>query len=417
MSTSMTMDFPDPIFLDLTPGITGPRGPQGEQGVQGPQGPQGPEGEQGPTGPAGSDGPRGPRGEPGIRGPQGPQGPAGPQGEQGPTGPAGADGYSPAVNVQAITGGHEVTITDAAGAHSFDVMDGEDATISEGSITDAMLAPDGIKTHVGQLWGNQLTGEVTGYLLTTADAYAAPPMSLTVDGRSTQDGTPTPENPVPIVSVDSVELHASADDITDYGDWPVPLYDGTLRSLPDGTKDELALTYLRPSMREGWAWYSRELVQRVLHVTASELVAVAHWFKSGSALNGYYVPVSHFGGLRNASALLCNMFIHASNATEYYNTYGRIWVDTAFCFNVDPAIAGSTVADFKAWLATTDLELISLLATPITETLPEIELPVLPAPNCTVWGNPTTGMTMEYVQDTSIVIADLRAALADLATS
>lgn len=40
MSTSMTIDpditvdvdFPDPIFLDLTPGITGPRGPQGEQG-------------------------------------------------------------------------------------------------------------------------------------------------------------------------------------------------------------------------------------------------------------------------------------------------------------------------------------------------------------------------------------------------
>jgi hypothetical protein len=31
------------------------------------------------------------------------------------------------VDVQAITGGHEVTITDAQGAHSFDVMDGSDA--------------------------------------------------------------------------------------------------------------------------------------------------------------------------------------------------------------------------------------------------------------------------------------------------
>lgn len=42
----------------------------------------------------------------------------------GPQGPAGANGYSPTVDVQAITGGHEVTITDAQGAHSFDVMDG-----------------------------------------------------------------------------------------------------------------------------------------------------------------------------------------------------------------------------------------------------------------------------------------------------
>lgn len=141
MSTSMTIDpdivvnvdFPDPIELELTPGITGPQGPKGDTGEPGPAGPQGPKGDTGEPGHAGETGPRGPRGDPGIRGPQGPQGPAGPQGEQGPTGPAGpagsagADGYSPTVDVQPITGGHEVTITDAQGAHSFDVMDGSDA--------------------------------------------------------------------------------------------------------------------------------------------------------------------------------------------------------------------------------------------------------------------------------------------------
>lgn len=122
-------------------GPQGPAGPQGERGEQGPQGIQGPEGPQGPKGDTGATGPQGPQGVQGETGPTGPQGPqgeqgpqgpkgdtgdtgaTGPQGPKGPAGPAGADGYSPTVDVQAITGGHEVTITDATGAHSFEVMD------------------------------------------------------------------------------------------------------------------------------------------------------------------------------------------------------------------------------------------------------------------------------------------------------
>lgn len=40
-------------------------------------------------------------------------------------GKPGKDGFSPTVAVSEITGGHNVTITDASGPHSFDVMDGE----------------------------------------------------------------------------------------------------------------------------------------------------------------------------------------------------------------------------------------------------------------------------------------------------
>ena len=48
---------------------------------------------------------------------------SGPRGAQGPQGPA---GYSPTVSVVDITGGHRITITDATGPHTFDVMDGQD---------------------------------------------------------------------------------------------------------------------------------------------------------------------------------------------------------------------------------------------------------------------------------------------------
>lgn len=64
---------------------------------------------QGPVGPAGA------TGATGTTGATGPQGPAGQNG---------ADGFSPVVTVEEIEGGHLVTITDASGEHSFEVLDG-----------------------------------------------------------------------------------------------------------------------------------------------------------------------------------------------------------------------------------------------------------------------------------------------------
>ena len=63
-----------------------------------------------------------PRGDTGAQGEQGIQGIPGKDGQDGAPG---VDGVSPTVSVESITGGHEVTITDANGEHSFDVMDGE----------------------------------------------------------------------------------------------------------------------------------------------------------------------------------------------------------------------------------------------------------------------------------------------------
>lgn len=60
----------------------------------------------------------------GATGPQGPKGDTGATGSTGATGPAGADGFSPTLTVTTITGGHRVTITDANGSRYFDVMDG-----------------------------------------------------------------------------------------------------------------------------------------------------------------------------------------------------------------------------------------------------------------------------------------------------
>ena len=52
-------------------------------------------------------------------------------GEDGDPGTPGDDGVSPTVTVTDITGGHRVTITDAEGDHTFDVMDGQDGSAAD----------------------------------------------------------------------------------------------------------------------------------------------------------------------------------------------------------------------------------------------------------------------------------------------
>ena len=386
-------------------GLQGPKGDTGDQGPQGVTGPAGPQGEKGDTG---SQGPKGERGDTGATGPQGEQGP---KGDTGPQGEDGADGFSPTVSVSPITGGHEVTITDATGAHSFDVMDGQ------GGSGD----PD-VAVKVDQLWGNQLTNELTGEILTASDAYAAPPMAFTVEGKSTQDGTPTPDAPVEIVSVEQrVTLHASADGTTDAANWPVLLnLTHALRSLPNGTHDTLSLTYLRPSTREGWAWYERVVERGVGIVTVSAFTSYDRKTRHGSD------PGCVFGIAIDAPAVnvlgYCShgVWVEGTTATENYGQFGRAWVT-----HNDPNMLKVTIAPDRSslalgneWLAENGpITFVYKLATPVTTTLDPIELPVLPAPDVTVWSDPSTGLQMEYVRDTNLAYAQLEAAIADLATS
>lgn len=152
-------------------GDTGPIGPVGPQGETGPQGPTGAAGA---TGPQGETGPRGEQGPQGIQGERGPQGAQGPQGEKGDTGPQGPKGETgPAVAL-------DTTLT------------------HEGEAADAKATGDAISAV--KVRQNVLTGRETGNPLSVDDAFAAPLCGLTVYGKSTQDGTPTPDAPVPIVS-------------------------------------------------------------------------------------------------------------------------------------------------------------------------------------------------------------------------
>ena len=113
-------------------------------------------------------GPRGPRG---LTGEDGEPGATGPQGPQGEKGDPGKDAPQEAVLYTAQT------LDDAQKAQARENIGAVDAAQQ-----------------------NILVGGETGNPIAVDDAFAAPLRSLTVYGKSTQDGTPTPDAPVPIVS-------------------------------------------------------------------------------------------------------------------------------------------------------------------------------------------------------------------------
>lgn len=123
------------------------------------------------------------KGEKGDKGDTGPIGPVGPQGKQGPQGPTGATGATGPQGEKGDTG--PAVALDTTLTH-------------DGEAADAKATGDAISAVKARQ--NILVGTETGNPLSVDDAFPAPLCGLTVYGRSTQAGTPTPDAPVPIVS-------------------------------------------------------------------------------------------------------------------------------------------------------------------------------------------------------------------------
>lgn len=304
--------------------------------------------------------------------------------------------------------------------------------IADGSVTNAKLsdgvqdALDEIAVSVDPMLKNGLRGTLPeGTLLTCNDSYAAPAHEVVVFGVSTQNGTPTPSVPVPILSVDALTLHASADGTTDYGNWPVqiPLSNNSLRSLPDGTRDTLTLSYQGPSETEGWGVFGVELVQRVglLEVgTFTRLIAANTY---GATRAEYSVPVdqriyTYTQTLATQDKGMCNV------ATSFYATYnyGRVGQFEYMNGSIYIAFDGNeidTLEKANAWLANNPTYCLLELTTPQTTDLGTVELPILPNP-LTAWadgGSAQPTISVTYERDVNIARANIISALAEIATS
>jgi hypothetical protein len=202
--------------------FVGPQGPQGPRGDTGPIGPQGPRGDTGPIGP------QGPQGDKGDKGDRGEKGDTGPQGETGAKGEPGKDAVIDATLTQ------EGSAADAA------------ATGKRLAEIEKAVAEKADKASQ-----NILIGSETGNPVSVSDAFSAPLCGLTVYGKSTQDGTPTPDAPVPIVSAGdggSVAVKVTGKNLLN-----IPDGSGTARGVTVTAKDGL-ISISGTAISSGYAW-------------------------------------------------------------------------------------------------------------------------------------------------------------------
>lgn len=371
-------------------GDTGPIGPQGEQGPQGPTGAAGATGPQGETGPRGEQGPQGIQGERGLQGAQGLQGEKGDTGPQGPKGETG-----PAVAL-------DTTLT------------------HEGEAADAKATGDAISAV--KVRQNILIGSETGNPLSVDDAFSAPLCGLTVYGRSTQDGAPTPDAPVPIVSAG------------DSGSVVVKVSDGNGKEqtltlpTPDGLPG-IPVTYGgNYTNQNGQQWICDEVdlergvkVQRVNRLKLDALswrYELTPTNKSGTFISD--VPASQDGTTRGHSLCQYAVFdgiaydIEMKEACRCY-----VWVKSVTLqFKAGSGV--NSVDAFSEWLkARPDASISYCLATPIETPLTPAKIAAYKAltaygPDTVVQAGDGAGIKLDYQRDVNIAIKKLEDAVASM---
>ena len=349
---------------------------KGEQGPQGPIGPVGPQGEQGPQGPTGATGATGPQGE---TGPQGKQGPQGPKGEIGPA-----------------------VALDATLTH-------------EGEAADAKATGDAISAVKARQ--NILTGSETGNPIAVDDAFPAPLCGLTVYGRSTQDGTPTPDAPVPIVSAG------------DGGSVAVTLSDGKGKTqtltlpTPNGLPGIPVTSGGNYIDQSGQQWVCDE-VDLERGVKVQNVTAIVFSDNSG------FVRETTSNGIRfNRGAKDLKVTdVTTADSSAFCSALplgrpGSTWL-TANVFTINANLYVrfeniTSLSELQQYLQQTPMTLTAILATPIETPLTPAEIAAYKAltaygPDTVVQAGDGAGVKLEYQRDVNLVIKRIEDAIASM---
>ena len=285
----------------------------------------------------------------------------------------------------------------------------------ENRAADAKAAGDAIRAVTNtantlSARANVLSGSVSGAAITATDSFAAPFVGLRVCGKSTQDGTPLPTAPVPIVSA---------------GDGGTVVV-----TVSDGANDSQTLKLQTPNALPGipvassgnytdengqqWVCDEVDLARGVYvqRITKIKLTSSMNWAKSGNKVDRYFAT---FNGT-SATNVLCTHFSTSVGSEVVGGAMTNLNYLIGFAYAEKDT---TTVSDFKAFLDANEVYVLTSLATPVETALSAAEISAYKAlttyaPTTVISVADGAGAEMKYQRDVNIVIKNLEDAIASM---
>lgn len=337
-----------------------------------------------------------------------------------------ASGYADAAAEKATAASKsENSAADSAAAAK---KSADDANNTANSIKDSMTQISENKEAVSQLKEdtaalqkrqNVLVGSETGNPVSCNDAYSAPLCGLTVYGKSTQDGTPTPDNPVPIVSVgDGGTILVTVGDGAD-GQQTITL------QTPNGLRGIPVASGGNYTDKNGQRWICDEVdLERGIYIkrVAVTVLTVDRIQALSSNTNDYCIvikpPIDYKYATNIRTVLMSNRFRYEKQLKNKGVIFGygnqiRLYVDQNEIKTLDAA---------KEFIEKNQIEIMYEVNVHVETPLTPAEIAAYKAltaysPDTVVQAGDGAGVKLEYQRDVNIVVKNLEDAIASMTTT